>query len=71
MKSHQYDSTEYFLQKTLAEWEIWTLVSANIDFKEGKKQVVRVEIERDINFIGCTGETTVYNFDNNNGVYLY
>lgn len=43
----------------------------NIDFKEGKKQVVRVEIERDINFIGCTGETTVYNFDNNNGVYLY
>lgn len=35
MKAHQYDSTECFLQKTLAEWELWTLISANIDFKEG------------------------------------
>ena len=45
--------------------------SNDIDFKKGKKQVVRVEIERDSNFIGCIGETTVYNFENNNGVYLY
>lgn len=35
VKAHQYDSTECFLQKTLAEWELWTLISANIDFKEG------------------------------------
>lgn len=35
MKAHQCDSTDYFLQKTLAEWEIWTLTAANIDFKEG------------------------------------
>lgn len=36
MKAHQYDSTEYFLQKTLAEWEIWSLTAANVDFKEGE-----------------------------------
>lgn len=35
VKAHPCDSTEYFLQKTLAEWEIWTLTVANIDFKEG------------------------------------
>ena len=45
--------------------------SNNIDFKEGKKQIVRIEIERDSSFTGCTGETTVYNFDNSNGIYLY
>lgn len=43
----------------------------NIDFKEGKKQVIRIEIERDSSFVGCSSETTVYNFDNSNGVYLY
>lgn len=45
--------------------------SNNIDFKEGKKQVIRIEIERDSSFVGCSSETTVYNFDNSNGVYLY
>lgn len=35
MKAHQYDSTEYFLQRMLEEWELWTLISANIDFKDG------------------------------------
>lgn len=43
----------------------------NIDFKEGKKQIIRIEIERDSNFVGCIGETTVYDFNDKNGVYLY